>query len=63
MKAKIDALLNSWISKKLMVFFVASFGLFSGVLTSSEWVNISIVYIGTQGALDIVMRLRGQQQD
>ena len=63
MKARIDALLNSWISKKLMVFFVASFGLFSGVLTSSEWVNISIVYIGTQGALDIVMRLRGQQQN
>ena len=63
MKARIDALLNSWISKKLMVFAVASFGLFSGVLTSSEWVNISIMYIGTQGALDIVMKLRGQQQN
>lgn len=59
MRAKIDQILNSWISKKLMVFAVASFGLFSGVLTSSEWVNISIVYIGTQGALDIVMKLRG----
>jgi len=62
MKARIDALLNSWVSKKLLVFFVACFGLFSGTLTSSEWVNISIVYIGTQGALDIVMKLRGQQQ-
>lgn len=63
MRAKIDKFLNSWVSKKLMVFFVASFGLFSGVLYSSEWVNIAIVYIGTQGALDIVMKLRGQQQN
>lgn len=63
MKARIDAFLNSWISKKLMVFIVASFGLFSGTLLSSEWVNVAIVYIGTQGALDIVMRLRGQQQN
>ena len=63
MKARIDALLNSWISKKLMVFLVASFGLFSQTLTSAEWVNIAIMYIGTQGALDIVMKLRGKQQD
>ena len=63
MKAKLDAILNSWISKKLMVFVVASFGLFSGTLLSSEWVNIAVVYIGTQGALDIVMKLRGKQLD
>ena len=63
MRAKIDKFLNSWVSKKLMVFIVASFGLFSHTLTSSEWVNIAIVYIGTQGALDIVMKLKGQQQN
>lgn len=59
MKAKIDAFLNSWISKKLMVLVVASFGLFSGALTDSEWTNIAIMYIGTQGAIDAVTRLRG----
>jgi len=59
MKAKIDKFLNSWISKKLLVFFVASYGLFWGTLTSSEWCNIAIMYIGTQGAIDAVTRLRG----
>jgi len=63
MKAKIDALLNSWVSKKLMVFVVASFGLFSGTLLSSEWANIALMYIGTQGAIDAVIKLRGRQQD
>lgn len=60
MRAKIDAILNSWISKKLSVFITASFGLFSGTLTSSDWVIIATVYIGTQGALDIVSKLRQQ---
>lgn len=59
MKAKIDAFLNSWISKKLMVLVVASFGLFSGVLTDTEWTNIALMYIGTQGAIDAVIKLRG----
>ena len=59
MKAKIDAFLNSWVSKKLMVFVVACFGMFSGDLTSSDFVNISIVYLGTQGAIDAIVRIRG----
>lgn len=63
MKARIDAFLNSWVSKKLMVFVVASFGLFSGTLISSEWTNIALMYIGTQGAIDAVVRLRGGQQN
>ena len=61
MRAKIDQILNSWISKKLMVFIVACFGLFSGTLTSAEWVNIAMVYLGTQGAIDAVMQLRSKQ--
>jgi hypothetical protein len=63
MKARIDAFLNSWISKKLMVFAVACFGLFTGALTDVEFTNISLCYIGTQGAVDIVMKLRGNQQN
>ena len=39
MKAKIDAILNKYVSRKLMVFVVASFGLFSATLTSSDWVQ------------------------
>lgn len=63
MKAKIDAFLNSWISKKLMVFVIASFGLFSGTLTSADFVNISVVYIGTQGAIDAIKQLRGNKNN
>jgi hypothetical protein len=42
---------------------VACFGLFTGALTDVEFTNISLVYIGTQGAVDIVMKLRGNQQN
>lgn len=60
MRAKLDELLNSWISKKLMVFFVASLGLFSGAITDSEWTNIALMYIGTTGAIDAIAKLRQQ---
>tara|TARA_R110000765_G_scaffold165241_1_gene270267 strand:+ start:317 stop:496 length:180 start_codon:yes stop_codon:yes gene_type:complete len=58
MKAKIDTLLKKYVSRKLMVFVVASVGLFSATLTSSDWVIISAVYIGTQGAIDAIAKLR-----
>ena len=60
MRAKIDAILNRYVSRKLMVFVVASFGLFSYTLTSSDWVTIAAVYIGTQGAIDAIVKLRQQ---
>jgi hypothetical protein len=58
MRSRLDKILNNWISRKLMVFIVASFGLFSRALTSSDWVIIATVYIGTVGALDIVSKLK-----
>lgn len=61
MKAKIDEILNSWISKKLMVFVIACAGMFTGMLTSSEFTNIAIMYVGTQGAIDAIIQLRKQQ--
>tara|TARA_R110001632_G_scaffold33723_1_gene86478 strand:+ start:10 stop:189 length:180 start_codon:yes stop_codon:yes gene_type:complete len=58
MKAKIDTVLKKYVSRKLMVFVVASVGLFSATLTSSDWVTIAAVYIGTQGAIDAIAKLR-----
>lgn len=58
MKAKIDEILKRYVSRKLMVFVVASVGLFSETLTSSDWVTIAAVYIGTQGAIDAIAKLR-----
>ena len=57
-KEQIDILLNKWISRKLMVFIVACAGLFSGYLTSSDWVILATAYIGVQGFTDIVNKLK-----
>jgi hypothetical protein len=58
MKAVTDKILSRYISRKLMVFVVACFGLFSETLTSSDWVIIAGVYIGTQGAIDAISKLK-----
>lgn len=58
MRAKLDQILNRYLSRKLMVFFIASAGLFTGTLLSGDWVILATVYIGTQGAVDIVQKLR-----
>ena len=57
MKAKLDAVLNKLISRKLMVFLVACGGLFSGKLDSNDWVIIATAYIAFQGFTDITERL------
>jgi len=62
MKAKIDEFLNSWISKKLMVFVVATSLSFSDKLTGEQFVNVALMYIGTQGAIDAVKALRNFKQ-
>ena len=57
-REKIDLYLNKWVSRKLMVFAVASAGLFSGYLSSTDWVIIATAYIGIQGFTDIVNKLK-----
>jgi len=57
-KEQFDIILNKWISRKLLVFMVACGGLFSGQLTSSDWVIIATAYIGIEGVTNIVERLR-----
>lgn len=56
-KEILDKIQNKWISRKLLVFVVACFGLFSGNLISSDWVIIATAYISLQGVTDIVERL------
>ena len=60
MQARLDRFLNSWVSKKLSVFIVATVLALVGRLGGSEWANVAIVYIGTQGAIDLMMRLRSK---
>lgn len=56
-REKIDLYLNKWVSRKLTVFVVASVGLFSGVITSTDWVIVATSYITIEGVTNIVERL------
>ena len=57
-KETLDRLLNNWISRKLLVFLVASVGLFLTNITSRDWVIIATAYISIQGFTDIVAKLK-----
>jgi hypothetical protein len=54
----IDKILKRRISKKLIVFITATYLVISNVLTSGDWVTIAAVYLGTQGVIDAVAKLR-----
>lgn len=56
-REKLDLFLNKWVSRKLTVFVVASAGLFTGVITSTDWVIIATSYITIEGVTNIVERL------
>ena len=57
-KEQFDIILSKWISRKLLVFIVACGSLFSGQLTSNDWVVIATAYIGIEGVTNIIERLR-----
>ena len=63
MRAKLDKFLNSWISKKLSVFVVATVLASSGRLDGAEWTNVALVYISAQSAVDIVRQLRSTKNN
>ena len=58
MKGKIDKFLGYFVSKKLSVFIIASFFVGFGMIQSTEWVNMSLIYIGGQSVIDAVAKLR-----
>jgi uncharacterized membrane protein YjjP (DUF1212 family) len=57
MRRNLDQIVNKYISRKLVVFAVGSWGLFSGTLNSGDWVIIATAYISSQALVDIVERL------
>jgi len=59
MKARIDQILNKWLSRKLLVFVISAAALFTGKVDGDSWVIIAAAYIGTEGVIDAVTRLRG----
>jgi len=53
-KEIMDKYVNKFVSRKLLVFIIATIALFIGNLISGDWVIIATVYIGSQTAADIV---------
>ena len=53
MRHSLDKLLSKLVSRKLMVWGTATGLLAFANLSSSDWVAISLVYIGSQGAVDL----------
>ena len=57
MKPVLDNVLNKLLSRKLMVWATATlFMLTDSGLQSSDWVAISLAYIGLEGLADIATR-------
>lgn len=57
-REKLDAVLDKFISRKLLVFLVACAGLFFGNITSSDWVIVATAYVGVQGFVDIISKIK-----
>jgi hypothetical protein len=60
MRQVLDKTLNKILSRKLMVWVTATSFMFLDVvpLESSDWVAISLAYIGLEGLADIAARWR-----
>tara|TARA_R110000823_G_scaffold4777_6_gene18950 strand:+ start:114 stop:302 length:189 start_codon:yes stop_codon:yes gene_type:complete len=57
-KSKIDKFLGHFVSKKLSVFIISSIFVGLGYIEPSQWVNISMIYIGGQSVVDSMAKLR-----
>ena len=51
----LDRVLSRITSRKLLVWLTGSGLLYTGGLQSSDWVAISLVYIGSQAAVDLAV--------
>ena len=56
-KHGLDRVLNRFISRKLLVWVVATILMYTAKIESGDWVLISMIYLGSQGVLDIVERI------
>jgi hypothetical protein len=57
--AIIDRFSEKLISRKLLAWLTATGLLAFADLSSSDWVLVTMTYIGSQAAVDIVARLKG----
>ena len=58
-KGWLDNFLAKMMSRKLTVFLISTGAFFGGQLSNEHWVYISLAYIGSQAAADIVATVKG----
>ena len=54
----IDLLTEKIVSRKLLVWVLATVLLFNGSITSEEWTQISIGYVGIEGFADMIVKYK-----
>jgi hypothetical protein len=54
LKNGLDKFLEKIVSRKLLVWITATVLMYGSKITSEDWVLICMIYLGSQGALDIV---------
>ena len=59
MRNAIDKGLSKVISRKLLVWLSATGLAMYGLIDSGDWVILSGIYIGSQGVIDSIARLKG----
>ena len=58
-RAFADKYVERFISRKFLAWIAASTLALYGVLSSSDWTQLTMVYIGSQAAVDLVKSLKG----
>jgi len=61
MKAFLDKNLNKFISRKLMVWLTSTGLLISGSLESTDYIAVTLIYLGSQGLADIAKTWKGDK--
>lgn len=57
-RSKIDTLLQKAISRKLLVWLVATGFLVGGVISADVWLPLTAVYLSAQGIADVIAKVR-----
>ena len=60
-EAVIDRSLHKVVSRKLLVWGTATGAMFFGMVDATNWVDICMVYIGSEAATNMVTSLRGKK--
>jgi hypothetical protein len=53
-KEQFDKILSKWISRKLLVFLFATIFVAFKIITSTDWLVVSSIYLGTETALSVI---------